>query len=493
MVKDLVFVTPESVGIKSSLVEKFIDKINARKINMHSFMMVKDGKIFAEGYYKPFDKDFKHRLYSCSKTYVSIAIGMLYTEGKIKLDDKIIDFFPEYKKDKINKWLDDYTIEHALMMSAPQEGTTYSDLKTPDWVWTVFCKDMFYRPSGAVWAYNTSATFILCAIVERVTGKHVLEYMRPLLDELGIAKDIWGVKSPDGYEWLGSGVVTTMRDFAKFGEFILNKGSINGKQLVAREYMERATSKLMPNRCTNTYSPIHSCGYGYQIWVTEHGYALSGMGGQFVFCFPEKNFMFVCNADTQGNGAAPGDYVYEKVVDFIYENISAVPLAENEKEYASLTEKLNNLTIEIEYGEKHSKTERIVSGQKYTLVNNRLNWKWLRFDFGDDKGKLTYENERGVKEIEFGYNEFIKGAFPETHYADRVVQKPANRGLDCISSAGWTSENILVLRVFIVDSFIGNLFIQFGFRDDGGLGITASKNAEFFLDDYWGCAGGEKE
>ena len=86
-----------------------------------------------------------------------------------------------------------------------------------------------------------------------------------------------------------------------------------------------------------------------------------------------------------------------------------------------------------------------------------------------------------------------RGAFPETHYADRVVQKPANRGLDCISSAGWTSENILVLRVFIVDSFIGNLFIQFGFRKDGGLGITASKNAEFFLDDYWGCAGGEQE
>ena len=105
MVNDLVFCTPEEAGLPSAQVSALIDRFAEFKLNLHSFLLVRGGKIFAEAYYAPFDKDFAHRIYSCSKTYVALAIGRMITEGKLTLDTSIADHFPELCEKPLHKWM----------------------------------------------------------------------------------------------------------------------------------------------------------------------------------------------------------------------------------------------------------------------------------------------------------------------------------------------------------------------------------------------------
>lgn len=208
-------------------------------------MMVRHGNVVAEGYYKPFDKDFKHRLYSSSKTVVALAIGKLIGEGRVKLTDKISSYFTDITERNLDKWMEETTIEDCLKMAVPLETDSYVGRRYKEWAWTFFNLYPSVKPSSTVFNYNTSGSFMLGVLVEKLTGKTFLEYLRPEFDIMGVSKDITCVKSPDGYAWCGSGVICTLRDFALIGDLVLNKGNYNGKQLIPKDYMEKATSKVI--------------------------------------------------------------------------------------------------------------------------------------------------------------------------------------------------------------------------------------------------------
>lgn len=493
MIDDFLFCSPEQEGVKSKHILKFIERLKERKTNLHAFMMVRNGKILTEAYYKPFNKDFMHRLYSSSKTYVSIAVAMLIDEGKLRLEDKIIDVIPDLVEKEQHKWLKECTIEDALKMSVPMLTDTYFALDYEEWAWTFFnhpTRSKALKPAGTVFNYNTSGTFILDVIVEKITGKPFLEYMRPVFDKIGVSKEIWCIKSPDGYSWGGSGVVCTLRDFAKFAELLLNKGEYKGEQILPRWYMEKATSKQISNIRDNHYTMRHEQGYGYQIWITKQGFALCGMGSQFAFCFPDKNFLFVCQGDTQCDGDTEGDYIYEQLVHEIYENMTDEQL-QVDSDYERLKSKVENLELNVDYGESHTEFEKEINGAYYDLEENNLGWKWFKFDFNGTDGVLTYENTRGVKKIDFGCNLLKKGNFPETHYYDTQVGVPANRELDCLADLSWTEEKKILLRVYITDTNFGSCFMTFGFKNDQ-VGIMLNKRAEFFMEGYQGYAGGKR-
>ena len=286
MVNDFIFKTPDEEGLPTKNVIAFINKLKERKINLHSFMIARNGSILTEAYYKPFDKDFRHRMYSSSKTFVAMAIGMLIDEGRIKLSDKIVDFFPELIEREPGRDMKECTIEDMLKMAVPMRHETY--MHSNDWAWTFFNTLPDLKPAGTVFCYNTSASFMLNVLLEKLTGKPFLEYMRPLFDKIGVSEDIRCVKSPDGYSWGGSGVVCTLRDFAKFAEFILYKGNYKGEQLISREYMEKATSVQIANYTANSNEGYNTNGYGYQIWISPKGFTLSGLGSQMAYCFPDK-------------------------------------------------------------------------------------------------------------------------------------------------------------------------------------------------------------
>ena len=490
MIKDLNFVQPEQEGLCSEYVLKFIELMEWKKVNLHSFMIVHHGNILAEGYCKPFDENSVKRLYSASKTIVSLTIGKLVGENKIKLSDTFAAHFPEYVPKNASKWLLECTIEDALKMSVPAKGNTYGEKEYSDWVWTFFnhpTRSVCVKPSGSVFSYNTAATFMLCALIERLTGKTFLEYLRPEFDKIGVSKDIWCVQSPDGYAWGGSGVRATMRDFAKIGELLLHKGEYNGEQLLLRAYMEKATSKQISNIISGHFSDLKTKGYGYQIWINEKGYSMYGMCGQLACCFPDKDLMFVCNGDTAGETE---DYIYDCVYKVLYENVRNETLPVNGRAYASLQAKLKSLDFISGLGEKHSDYEKEINGKTYYLQQNEMGWKWFRFDFVEETGTLTYENARGVKQIPFGCGKLLRGTFPETHYYDKKVFQASNREFDSLFIAEWTENKKLLLRSYIIDTNFANVFMSFGFKNNE-VGCLFRARAEWCLEDYQGVAGGK--
>ena len=490
MINDLIFKKPEEEGLYSGQILKFLKQMEERKKNLHSFMIVRHGNILAEGYYKPFHKDFQHRLYSASKTVVALAIGKLIGDGKVCLGDKIADFFPEYRDREQHKWLQECTVEDALKMSVPMLTDTYFDRKYKEWAWTFFNRQEALKPAGTVFNYNTSGSFILDVLVEKLTGQTFLEYLSPIFEKIGVSKDIWCIKAPDNFSWGGSGVMATMRDFAKIGELVLHKGEYKGEQLLPRDFMERATSPQISNIEENNYSEMRTMGYGYQIWIHKHGYSLYGMGSQLAICFPDKDFLFVCNGDTQCNADSSADFIYREVKECLYNALDTDCIEDGS--YKELQLVLKNLELVKDFGAKNSPFQKEIDGVKYRLEKNVMGWKWLQFDFACGAGVLTYENERGVKKICFGLGEYMQGAFPETHYYDRQVDVPAGRELDALFIANWTEEKKLLLRNYIIDTNFGNCFMTFGFKGNE-IGIMMHKRAEFFMDEYQGFAGGERE
>ncbi len=476
---------PEEVGLPSGSVQNLIDEFNENGLYMHSFLMIRHGKIAAEGYWAPFAKESKHRMYSSTKSFVSGAIGLLYDEGRISLDDPVHKFFPEYPPETLHPYTREATIRDLLRMASPHTTTYSFDRK--DWVKSFF-EVKPKRPAGTVFRYDTSATYILDVIVERVTGQPFLEYMKDkMLREVGFSEDAWCVKAPDGYSWGGSGLICTTLDMARYAYILLKNGNINGKQLLSEEYVRAATSKQVAT--SHCRQQPNSYGYGYQIWRhRDTAFAFNGMGNQIVICYPEQDFIFVCTADNQGNGCSY-KLIYDAVYHKIVRTLSDTPLAENPSAFEKLQKTVAGLSLLKPEGEAESPLQKEINGVEYQLGENKMGIEKLSVSFGEGSGVLRYTNARGEKEIPFGLGEYIEGEFPETHYSGDTIGTPKGRGYKVFAAGVWPSENNLVIRVNAMDDYYGNLTVTLGFRDDK-IGITMDKFAENFFEEYDGIAGG---
>ena len=238
---ELKSVSPESEGIPSRAISRFIDKIKKYKMNIHSFAFLRRGFVAAEAYAKPFfDENFMHRMYSCSKSVVSLAVGKLVKEKRIRLTDKICDYFPEYTDEYTDESIKNITIEDMLEMSVPPLTDSYA--LRPDLPWAEsFFKVKGVKPSGTIFDYNSSSTFILGVLVEKLVGKTFIDYLRPEFDKIGVGENVYCVLSPDGHAWGGSGVVCTMRDFIKICLLVAERGKHDGEILLPEDYLARAT------------------------------------------------------------------------------------------------------------------------------------------------------------------------------------------------------------------------------------------------------------
>lgn len=117
--------TPEKQGISSRSLLRFIDRLEEQKIPVHSILIARHGYLVLEAYYKPYERHTLHRMFSQTKSYTSLAIGLLVSEGRICLQDKICNYFPEYLPGKVHPWMTEMTIEDMLKMETCHNMTTY--------------------------------------------------------------------------------------------------------------------------------------------------------------------------------------------------------------------------------------------------------------------------------------------------------------------------------------------------------------------------------
>ena len=221
--------TPERQGISSATILAFVEQADSEIDAMHSFMLVRHGYVVAEGWWNPYDATTPHMLYSLSKSFTATAVGLAIAEGQLSLDDEVLKFFPADSPEQPSDNLRSMRVRDLLRMNAghqteaelwpwwDQPTTATTDER---WTKTFLAHPVPLKP-GTHFLYNSPATYMLSAIVQKVTGMTVLEYLRPrLFEPLGIENPIW-LPSPQGITVGAVGLLIRTEDIARFGQLYL--------------------------------------------------------------------------------------------------------------------------------------------------------------------------------------------------------------------------------------------------------------------------------
>lgn len=469
--------SPESVGVPSGSIINFINRLQKHQVPMHSLLIMRKDKLITEGYYAPFTEDTLHRMFSITKSFTSIAIGLLADEGKLNLDDKIVAFFPDMVPSDVHPYIAEMTIRDMLMMRTCHAATTYKLNLSENWVKSFFTATPTH-PAGKLFHYDTSSPHTLCALVEKITGMPMLDYLKLKLSPIGLSKDSYLLKDPFGVSMGGSGLVATSKDLLRFAYFIYHKGMIDGKQLLSSEYIEAAISKLSDTRIT---APCLSeaQGYGYQFWRSQHGgYVCYGMGGQLIIFLPDYDLICITTADTQGIGGGNQliyDALYEEILPYITEE--EVPV--NTGTYSSYQTALQSLKLMPLTGETViTPTVTLPRNTWYQASTNPMGFEGFRVSFqkntdgSDTAGTLSFRLKGQEYSVAFGLDKLCCGQFPiyDMYYA---------------ASGLWVTENTLYIKAHIIDSYLGSVHFELVFGNND-LTIFMKKQEESLFREFNG-------
>ncbi len=327
--------TPEAQGVSSAGILAFLETADREVKSLHSFILVRHGHVVAEAWWQPEAADKPHVLWSLSKSFTSTAVGLAVAEGKLSIDDTVLKFFPEDAPKEPSANLKAMRVRDLLTMSTGHQDEL-NWREAANWVSAFLAHPVPHKP-GTHFRYNTPATYMLSAIVQKVTGQTVLAYLQPrLFAPLGIEEPTWET-SPQGISIGGYGLYLRTEDIAKFGQLYLQKGQWQGTQLIPATWIEQATSKQVSNG--SDPEKDWDQGYGFQFWRCRHGaYRGDGKDGQFCIVLPEQDAVIAITANA-GDMQAELNIVWDKLLPAFQDK----PLDENLSEQAKLAEAIANL------------------------------------------------------------------------------------------------------------------------------------------------------
>ncbi|WP_203579676.1 serine hydrolase domain-containing protein [Microbacterium hibisci] len=275
--------TPELQSVPAAAISRLISALDGID-QLHTLTVVRHGHVIAEATWAPYQRELPTAMYSVSKSFTSIAVGLAVSEGLLAVDDRVVDLIPEFAPEHPSEHLRALRVRHLLTMT-----TGHSEeppLWEGDWVRAALAADLPYEP-GTHWLYNTPATHVLSQIVQVRTGQRLLDYLRPrLFDPLGFRDPLWQ-QSPAGVDAGGFGLFIRPEELAAFGQLLLDGGVWRGRRLVPAEWIDQATSKQVANEPGDR---DWNQGYGFQFWRCRHGaYRGDGAFGQYVVVLPEHD------------------------------------------------------------------------------------------------------------------------------------------------------------------------------------------------------------
>ena len=397
--QDLPRSTPEEEGVSSKAISNWINSYSNDKHELHSVMVLRHGKVIAEGWAKPYGADVKHTMYSVSKSWTSTAIGFLVDAGKLSVEDKVISFFPENKDITSNQYLHDLRVKDLLMMAA---GHNIEPLRnvvatSEDWVRGFLSAQIDNKP-GTKFLYNTLATYMLSAIVQKVSGQKTIDFLETkLLQPLQIKNIDWETDAK-GINTGGWGIRVKTEDMAKLGQLYLQKGKWNGKQLLSEKWVNEATSKQIEQDPSARQSKKDSSdwlqGYGYQFWRCRNGaFRADGAFGQYIVMLPEKDAVVIITSESHD---LQGDL--NNIWQHLLPAFSDKKIPENSSEYLDLKKQLAemHITSTISTSNPHF----IDFNQKdIALDNNILGFKSIRIKEEGKNLNLTVTDHEGSHTI----------------------------------------------------------------------------------------------
>jgi CubicO group peptidase (beta-lactamase class C family)/predicted glycoside hydrolase/deacetylase ChbG (UPF0249 family) len=302
LIKSLPRSTPAAEKVNAKGITNYLEAVKKSGQDLHSLMIVRNGKVVAEHWFGDNASNKPHVMFSVSKTYTATAAGFAIAEGKLSVSDKVISFFPDKLPEAVSDNLKALEIRHLLTMSS---GHDAEPKREGDWLESFFASPFEHKP-GTQFVYNSMATYVLSAIIQKVTGEKLIDYLYPrLFRPLGITGAVWE-ESPQGINIGGWGLYVKTEDMARLGQFILQKGKWNGQQLLPETWFDEATTSKIESLPAGTrkedlkIKPKDSDwlqGYGYQMWRSRHhSFRADGANGQYILILPDKNTVIVTTA-----------------------------------------------------------------------------------------------------------------------------------------------------------------------------------------------------
>ena len=429
--------TPEAQGVSAAGILDFLDAVERENFELHSLMMLRHGKVIAEGWWKPYGPEFVHTMYSMSKSFTSTAVGFAVAEGKLSVEDKVVSFFPDELPEKISDNLAAMRVKDLLTMSTGNEKEpTGVMVKEENWART-FLAQNFAHPPGTQFMYNSAATYMCSAIVQRLTHQTVLDYLTPrLFAPLGINGMKWET-CPHGINTGGWGLSIQTEGLAKFGQFLLQKGKWNGEQLLPAAWIHEATTfKIQqpggdkPDRPKAQNDWLQ--GYGYQFWRCQ-GTAFRGDGafGQFTLVLPDQDAVIVMTSENKN---------MQGQLDLVWKHL--LPAMNANTMQAAGLNRLKSLALHPVQGRK---TAPAASNKRFKLDANALGLGTAAFTFTEDACAFTADNHTITCGL--GAWKRCEAAFPGT--PPRLISggMPKQTALSKIAaSAAWTDDHTLVMQ-----------------------------------------------
>jgi CubicO group peptidase (beta-lactamase class C family) len=460
---DLPRAAPESQGVSSAGVLAFVEAADKEIDSLHSFMLVRHGRVVAEGWWSPYAPETPHMLFSLSKSFTSTAVGLAQAEGKLSADDPVLKFFPDDAPAPPSANLKAMRLTDLLRMSTGQQSEPARTPKEP-WTKTVLAQPVPFKP-GTHFLYNTSATYMLSAAVQKATGETVLDYLTPrLFEPLGIKNPTWE-KSPQGISTGGYGLSVRTEDIAKFGQLYLQKGKWDGKQLVPEAWADAATARQTSNG-SNPKSDWDQ-GYGYQFWRCRHGgYRGDGAFGQYCIVLPGQDAVIAITSGVRDMQA-----VLNLVWDKLLPALKSSTLPADEAAAKKLAGALQGLTLHLPAGKG---APAKVAGKTFTFPANDAKLESIRLEEGDGGVTLVARVGGTERKIACGSGSWKKGRVAW----GRMPEQPA------AAAGAWTADGTFTAQVCFTETpFVATVRLKFS----GGevrcasawnVGFGATKEAE---------------
>ncbi len=453
--------TPEAEGVESALIMNFFDDLmNAPNTEIHSAMVLRHGKVIAEMYPEPFAPEYRHTVYSASKTFTAIAVGLAVDENRLRVTDRVAAFFPEHMPEKISDNLAKMTVRDLLTMTAgiiPDNNVIFTE---EQWLGTYLSSEVL--DPGETFRYDNLASYTLSAIVQKVTGMTTFEYLKARMFTPMNIRDIGWELSPEGINTGGWGLHIQSEAMAKTGQLLLNKGEWKGQRIISSSWVEEM---MKPQVWV----------YGYQMWAEGYPGAAraDGAGGQYIVVVPDKDMVFVVTQLTteEGSGAYHKSLIWKLLPEIKDEVLPP------SKDYELLKKKTAESGLPMMKGRATSSLSKDYNGRTFSLEDSYLGWKSISFNFGK-KHITAHITEAGGNEFDltFGHDTWEKSIINTFPPYPIVYAKDRFKGIDCpFLAAGnyaWPEKDRLRLKIYYVN-WISSLELDIRFEDEGiSLGIT---------------------
>jgi len=433
--------TPEAQGVSSAGILAFVEAADRSVDSLHSVMVLRHGHVVAEGWWTPYDASTRHELYSLSKSFTSTAVGLAVAEGRLRIDDPVLNFFPEDAPGSPSANLRSMRVRDLLRMATghQDEPPTSADKISAR---SFLAQPVPHKP-GSHFKYNTAATFMQSAIVQKVTGQTVRDYLQPrLFAPLGIEGPVWNTNF-QGISLGGYGLSVRTEDIARFGQLYLQKGRWEGRQLVPAEWVEQATALQVANG-SNPRSDWDQ-GYGYQFWRSRNGaYRGDGAFGQYCIVMPEQDAVVAVTSGVKDMQA-----VLDLVWDKLLPAMQAKKLPADRAAQQKLASVLGHLVLPTAKGAATSPTAAKVAGKRFVFPANDQKLQALTFD---SAGALVMRFDGADQRLAFSHGGWTKG---------RAAFGTFPVGSVAVSGA-WPAEDVFTAKVcFYETPFVMTLTMRF--------------------------------